>query len=291
MKQAITGSTTVCGVIGDPIEHTLSPAMHNAAFRELGLDFVYLPFHVHPRGLEAAIGGMRGLNIRGLNVTIPHKLSVIPLLDDVDPAASRIGAVNTIVNYKGKLTGYNTDAPGFIHALHQEVADLKGRQVLVIGAGGAARAVAFALAGEGAELTILNRQEEFDWAEELAATIHNAFGLKVTAALLEHLNLAPALAQASVLVNATSLGMAPNDDLSPVPADLLRPGLIVFDVVYNPLETRLLREAKAAGGRAISGLEMLVWQGALAFQMFTGYPAPVELMRREAIRQLEGHED
>ena len=165
---SVTGKTKICGIIGDPVEHTMSPAIHNAAFNELGLDYVYLPFPVQQGQLGEAIKGMRALNFRGLCVTIPHKVAVIQFLDKLDPLAERIGAVNTIVNDSGVLTGYNTDASGFLNSLLERKVDPEGKKVVILGAGGASRAISFILADNGARLTILNRLLELDWAEELA---------------------------------------------------------------------------------------------------------------------------
>lgn len=283
---AVTGKTRVCGVIGDPIEHTMSPVMQNAAFRETELDYIYTAFRVPAQGLKAAIDGMRALNIRGLNVTIPHKVAVIPMLDRLDPLAERIGAVNTILNEEGTLTGYNTDAIGFRRAMVDKGTDPAGKNVLVIGAGGAARAIAFALAEDRASITILNRQEELDWAEAIATRISDSYEVPVFAAVLNRQNLEQFVPLSDIIVNATSLGMTPNARATPVPADLLCSGQLVFDIVYNPYETRLLREAKANGAKTLDGLEMLVWQGALAFQLWTGQSAPVDVMRQAAIKVL-----
>ena len=167
----ISGKTRICGVIGDPIEHTVSPAMHNAAFRKLGLDYIYIPFRVRKEELGKAVAGMRALNIRGLNVTIPHKVAIMPMLDGLDPLAEKIGAVNTIVNNDGDLRGYNTDAAGFLQALLERGVEPGGKNVVVLGAGGASRAISYILAERDAHLTILNRQLELDWAEELARRI------------------------------------------------------------------------------------------------------------------------
>jgi shikimate dehydrogenase len=286
----ISGTTKLCGVIGDPIEHTMSPVMHNAAFRETGLDYVYTASRVRSEELGEAIRGMRTLNIRGLNVTIPHKVAVIPFLDEVDVLAEKIGAVNTIVNDNGVLKGYNTDASGFLQALLEKGVDPQGKRVLVLGAGGASRAVSLALGERGARLVILNRLEELDWAHELAARIGRLFDTEVKSGELTRDNTAEALVETDILVNTTSVGMSPETDRTPVDADLLRPGLVVFDIVYNPLKTRLLSEAEAAGAETIRGIDMLAWQGALAFEKWTGVQAPVDLMKREAIRLLEKHE-
>jgi len=286
-----SGKTKVCGVIGDPIEHTMSPVIHNAAFRNMGMDYVYLPFRVKKEEVGRAIEGMRALNIRGLNVTIPHKVAVIPFLDELDPLASKIGAVNTIVNDNGVLKGYNTDATGFLRPLLEEGIEPKGKSVAILGAGGAAKAVSFILAERGAHIVILNRRQEMDWAEELASQISRAFSREVTALELNRENLAGVLGKTEILVNTTSVGMSPDTGKTPVDTDLLRPDLVVYDIVYNPIKTRLRQEAEAAGATVISGLDMLVWQGALAFEKWTGRKAPVNLMKAEAVKQLESHED
>jgi shikimate dehydrogenase len=287
----VSGKTKICGVIGDPIGHTLSPAMHNAAFSQLGLDYLYVPFRVTKEQLDKAVEGIRALNIAGLNVTIPHKVAIIPMLDGLDPLAEKIGAVNTIVNHEGVLRGYNTDAEGFSHALLEHGVEPRGKNVVVLGAGGAARAIAYILAEKDARLTILNRQLELDWAEVLAQRISDDFEKEVRVLELGFENLATALVRADILINATSVGMSPNRQETPVPAELLKPGLVVFDAVYTPLKTRLLKEAEAAGARTIGGVDMFTWQGALSFEKWTGQPAPLDLMRKEVIKALERHED
>jgi len=286
-----SGKTKVCGVIGDPIEHTMSPVMHNAAFKNKGVDYVYLPFRVKKEELGKAIEGMRALNIRGLNVTIPHKVDVIQFLDELDPLADKIGAVNTIVNDDGVLKGYNTDATGFLQAPIERGIEPEGKSVVILGAGGASRAISFILAERGAHIVILNRLLELDWAKELASRILRTFAKEVEALELNRKNLAKALEKADILVNATSVGMSPNVNETPVTSDLLRPNLVVYDIVYNPIKTRLQREAEVAGATVISGLDMLVWQGALAFEKWTGQKAPVNLMKEEAIKLLEKHEN
>ncbi|MFC2062806.1 shikimate dehydrogenase [Chloroflexota bacterium] len=291
MVSGVSGRTKVCGVIGDPVEHTMSPAMHNAAFASMGLDYIYLPFRVKAEELARAIDGMRGLNIKGLNVTIPHKVAVIPLLDKLDPLAENIGAVNTITNDNGVLKGSNTDAGGFMQSLLFREIELRERGVAILGAGGAARAISFALADRGANLTILNRQLEMDWAKELACKLETAFRKEVKVRELTADNLAAALEGADILVNATSVGMSPDTDETPVPARLLRVGLMVIDIIYNPIETKLLRDAGAVGARTISGIDMFIWQGALAFEEWTGAKAPLEVMRAEVVRRLAGHEE
>jgi shikimate dehydrogenase len=290
MNGMISGKTIVCGIIGDPIEHTMSPAMHNTAFQTLGLDYTYVPFRVRSLELKKAIEGIRGLNLRGLNVTIPHKVAVMQFLDRIDPLAEKIGAVNTIVNDDGILSGYNTDATGFLQTLHDKDVDPEDKKVLLLGAGGAARAIGNVLAGEKARITILNRRQELSWAEDLAHLLTRHYGAKVNTGELTPENLQRAIEGVDIVVNSTSLGMSPDDDQTPVPADLLGASLTVFDVVYNPYETRLLREAKAAGAKTINGLEMLVRQGAIAFEKWTGIKAPVDVMRQSALDLLQKNE-
>ena len=280
----ITGKTGICGIIGDPVEHSMSPVMHNAAFEALGLDYVYLPFHVQGEELKEAINGIRALKIVGLNVTIPHKMAVIPFLDKLDPLAERMGAVNTIASENGELTGYNTDAPGFLQALRAQGIEPDGKSIVILGAGGAAKGISFILAGAGASLVILNRT--LSRAEELTSQIARYYHRKITAMTLNEANLKRAFGRADVLVNTTSVGMVPDVDRTPVPGNLLDSHLAVSDIVYNPLETRLLREAKAAGARTINGLDMLVWQGALAFEKWTGQKAPFEIMKQVALKAL-----
>ncbi len=290
-SKVISGRTRVCGIIGDPIEHTMSPVMHNAAFEKMGVDYFYVPFRVKKEQLAKAIEGVRALNIRGLNVTIPHKVDIIPFLDGLDPLAKRIGAVNTVVNDEGILTGYNTDATGFLQALLERGIEPRGGNIVILGAGGASRAISFILAETGSNLVILNRLLELDWAEELASRLSHTFAKEVEALELNQKNLAEALEKADILVNATSVGMTPSMDETLVPFNLLKPGLVVFDIVYNPIKTRLLREAEEAGAKTISGIDMLVWQGALAFEKWTGIKAPIELMREEVIKILQRHEN
>jgi len=283
-NRSISGKIKLCGVIGDPIEHSVSPAMHNAAFNKMGLDYFYVSFRVKQEDLGKAIEGMKALNIRGLNVTIPHKVAVIPFLDKLDPLAEKIGAVNTIVNDDGTLTGYNTDATGFLQALLEKGIEPEDKKVVILGAGGAARAISFILAERGSKLVILNRT--VDKAEECANRVSQVFGRKIEALKLDEENLARALGEADILVNTTSVGMSPNIDEIPVPSTLLKSALIVFDIVYNPIKTRLQREAEKAGAKTISGIEMLVWQGALAFEKWTDVKAPIKLMRKEAVKAL-----
>lgn len=284
----ITGKTRVCGIIGDPIEHTLSPVMQNAAFREMGLDYIYLPFKVAEGNLSEAIDGLRALNMAGINVTIPHKVVVMPLLDDIDGLAGYIGAVNTIVNQGGSLKGYNTDASGFYQALTANKIEVSKKKIVILGAGGASRAIAFILADKGAELTILNRS--LDSAQTIAERVFQALRTEIKVGKLTVKNLEPVLDEADILVNTTSLGMSPDLTETPVPARLLKKELVVFDIIYNPLKTRLIKEAEKEGARVLNGLEMLVRQGTAAFELWTGLKAPIEVMRKAARDAMEENE-
>ncbi len=281
----ISGKTKICALIGDPVEHTMSPLMHNTAFEKLELDYVYIPFRVKPENLAKAVDGLRALNVRGFNVTIPHKVSIIPLLDALETRAERIGAVNTVINEAGKLRGFNTDAAGFLQAFLEHGVSPAGKKVVIMGAGGAARAIACIMAEEGASLTIVNRREELDWAGAIAKLIKDYFKKEIKVYELEQLT--NAMENVDILVNATSVGMSPASENSLVPAHLLGNVPVVFDVVYNPMETQLLKEARAAGAKTIGGVDMLVWQGALAFEMWTGQKPPLELMRGVVVKMLE----
>ncbi len=274
----IDAHTKLCGVIGNPVEHSLSPAIHNAAFRTLGLNFVYLAFPVED--VAGAIKGIRALgNLRGVSVTIPHKVAVIPYLDQVEPTAKHIGSVNTIVVEHGTLTGYNTDASGALRALRDAGVELKDQRVLMLGSGGAARAVAFALGLEThiRDLTILgvDDHERAGLVKDLKAKT----SLRIAEAPLSPDRLGRALEEANILLHCTPIGMYPRVDDTVVPKQLIRPHLHVMDIVYNPIETRLLREAKKAGCNTIRGLEMFLNQAAAQFELWTGQPAPTDVMR------------
>ena len=273
----INAQTKLCGVIGNPVEHSLSPAIHNAAFQKLGLNFVYLAFRIED--LPAAIHGIRALgNVRGFSVTIPHKVGVIPLLDEVETTARHIGSVNTIVADDGRLRGYNTDASGALRALHDAGVALKGRRVVMLGSGGAARAIAFALAGEAPELlTILGIDDRE--RRGLASDLRTKTPVRLEEGPLNESSLAAAVTGSAVLLHCTPIGMSPKTDETCVPSNLLHSALAVMDIVYNPLETRLIRDAKSAGCRTIRGIEMFLNQAVAQFELWTGAPAPVDVMR------------
>lgn len=274
----IDARTQFCGVIGNPVGHSLSPAIHNAAFRKLGLNFVYLAWQVETIG--DAVKGLRALgNFRGASVTIPHKVAAIPFLDHVEMTAQRIGAINTIVAEKGKLTGYNTDATGALRALEEGGAELKGRRIVILGSGGAARAIAFALAVEsGADKLMLLGIDDPE-RTRLAQDISTHAAVTVEDFHLDEATLRRVLPEAHVLIHCTPVGMAPKVDSTCVPASLLHADLSVMEIVYNPLETRLLKDAKRAGCRTIPGLEMFLNQAVAQFEIWTNQPAPVDVMR------------
>ncbi len=288
MNDHITGKTKVCGIIGDPVAHSMSPIMHNAAFRASGLDFIYVAFQVSQEDLEKAVSSIRALNIKGVNVTIPHKVAIMPYLDRLDPLAKEIGAVNTVVNEAGQLTGYNTDAPGFLQALLSNEVDPKGKRVIILGAGGAARAISFALAENGAHLTILNRT--YDTAHSLAGHLRQKYTDQIQALPLNSENLARMMKGGYLLVNTTSVGMSPNTEDILVEPGLLTRDLIICDIIYHPLKTRLLKEAQRVGAKTIGGLDMLVRQGVLTFEKWTGQKPRERIMKNEALRLLSRHE-
>ncbi len=280
----ISGKTRLCGVIGDPIAHSLSPVMHNAAFQHLKLDFVLLAFKVNAAGLENAMRGIRGLGVRGLNVTMPLKTAVIKHLDEADSTVRFLGSANTILNDAGKLSGFNTDGVGALNALRENGVNPAGKKVLLLGAGGAAKAIAYTLAQEAGELCILNRVPEK--AAVLAHALNIMFDKKIMGNRFTPSTVEANLEDADVLVNATSVGMHPQVNQSLVEPQWLKPDLTVMDIVYNPAETKLAKAAKAAGARVISGVEMLLYQGAESFKIWTGQAAPVEVMRTAALNNV-----
>jgi shikimate dehydrogenase len=279
----VSAKTGVFCVLGHPIGHSLSPRMQNAALRAMGLDGIYVAFDVAPERLEEAVRGLRALGARGVNCTIPHKEAVIPLLDEISEEAALIGAVNTIVfGEGGKTTGHNTDAPGFLAALRGAGFEPEGSRAVVLGAGGSARGVVAALVKARASVTLANRTPE-----RARALAERLGGTAVRVCSLEQADLKEALAGADLLVNTTSVGMAPRvGEMPPVPLDSLREGLFVYDLIYNPLETTLLREARRRGARGAHGAGMLAHQGAIALELWTGKTAPVELMERAVLEGL-----
>jgi shikimate dehydrogenase len=281
----ITAATKLCAVIGNPVGHSLSPAIHNAAFNELNLDFAYVAFRVED--LKSALAGMRALsNFRGMSVTIPHKIEAMMHVDEIAEVDRSIGSINTIVNEDGRLIGLGTDGPGALKALLEGGAEIDGRNVLMLGAGGAARAIAFTLARKTkmAKLTLLDINETL--LEGLTTDLRSGTDSVIEPGGLTEAGVAQGMREADVVINCTPVGMHPHEEATLVPAELFRPGQVVFDVVYNPLETKLLADAKGKGLKTISGVEMFINQAVLQFREFTGVDAPVETMRRVVMERL-----
>ena len=274
----------LCYIVGYPVEHSMSPAMHNAAFKALGLDAEYRLAPVKPGQLEEFVDRLREGETLGASVTIPHKVEVMRHLDHVDETARAIGAVNTIVNREGRLHGYNTDGTGGVGALTEEYGSLVGRNITILGAGGASRAITYQVSRVDCNVTVLNRSVEkarnlVDYLRPQTPAELRYGGLTRLPAVID---------DTDVLINTTSVGMSPNVCDSPVPEGLLHGGLFVYDVVYNPVKTRLLRDAEARGAGTLSGVKMLVYQGAEAFRMWTGAEPPVQLMQRVVEDRLGG---
>jgi shikimate dehydrogenase len=297
----INEKTKIIGLIGHPVEHSLGSAMHNAAFKELGLNYAYFLFDVKKEDLHKAIAGAHALNIQGFNVTIPHKIKVLNEIDEFDFMANLMGAVNTINFKDGKSKGFNTDGHGAVKAI-EEVTDLKDKKVVVLGAGGAARAISFQIAISGVNnLTILNRDQK-----KAKSLVYDTENLLKSDNFLDNINrnkyhinsksnfsygdlesLEKELKDADILINTTSVGMYPNNNQTPLAtADMLHSDLIVNDIVYNPIETKLLKEAKIAGAQTIPGTKMLVYQGAESFKIWTGVDAPIDIMEKAVLEKL-----
>lgn len=279
---------TALGIIGYPIGHSMSPVFQQAALDSCGVDARYVAYQVAPDEVEAFVSGLRQPGIMGINVTVPHKLAVMPFLDEIDDWATEAGAVNTIVNRQGRLTGHNTDGYGFLRALREGAGfEPAGLRTLILGAGGAARGVVLALAREGVgDLTIANRTPER--AQDLAQLAQGR-GISARAISLSGRDLTDAAATAELIVNCTTIGMThgSGEDETPLPASVIPPTALVNDLVYNPLETRLLREAAQAGATTLGGIQMLVYQGAASFEMWLERAAPVPVMLEAATRAMQ----
>ena len=271
------------GIIGYPIAHSISPAMHNAAFKRLGLDFEYVPFEVKPEDLRSAIDGLRDKGVVGFNVTIPHKEAIIPLLDEVTKLPRTIGAVNTVRIEGQKLVGYNTDGAGFLESLKIDAGiEPKDKDFVLLGAGGAARAVAVMLAGSEAKSVIVT-DIDAKKGDALVNYVGSQFETRMEFFPEKDSGLLKAISEADVVINATPIGMHPREDECPLPPNsVLRAQCSVFDLVYNPPETKLMKIAKEKGSNAVNGLGMLVRQGALSFTIWTGLTAPIDVMWKAA---------
>lgn len=273
------------GVIGDPIAHSMSPAMHNDAFTRLGIDGYYHPFHITPNDLATAVQGMKVIGIQGFNVTIPHKSAIMPLLDQVDPLAKAIGAVNTVVRENGGWTGYNTDGAGFVRGLREAYgAPLEEKRVLLIGAGGAARAIYYTLASEN-----VTRIDMANRTSEKAMNLVESCPYPVKSTVKTINEAAEQLGEYDIIIQTTSIGMSPLIGESPISVEKIKPGAFVSDIIYNPLETKLLQEARKQGARIQNGLKMFVYQGALAFEKWTGQTPDIKRMEEIVCHQLGGN--
>ncbi len=287
------------GVIGGPGKKSLSPAFQQAALDHLQLDIVYEAWPTPPEGLEVRVGGLRAQAVLGANVTIPHKEAILPMMDELDDVVRRVGAVNTVVNREGRLCAYNTDVAGFLRALREAGQfDPAGRRAIIAGAGGAARAVVTALIEAGAaSVTVINRT--FARATKLVQEMRPPAGATELHALPDaYISWASAAMGADLLVNCTSVGsgsraarkQASEEANSPVPADVIRSGVLVYDLIYRPAETPLMRAAHNRGARVLGGLPMLIYQGAESFGLWTGRAAPVEVMFEAARKALAASE-
>ena len=280
----INGRTKVLCVIGHPIDHSMSPVMHNAALKELSLNYIYLAFDVPPGDLEKALLGFKKSDMKGINVTIPHKETIIQYLDQIEPLAEKIGAVNTIKNVNGILIGKNTDGLGAKKALIDAGCNVKGKKVLILGAGGAARAISFALAEDIDEIFICNRTEKR--AFKLAKELKDKMNIPATGKDFGKATLKSLLNDADILINTTPIGMYPDVNKSPISKELLTDRLFVYDIIYNPLQTQLLKDASEIGCKILNGIDMFVNQGALAFEWWTDKKPNINLMKEKIIEIL-----
>lgn len=282
----ITGHTRLTALLGSPVAHSISPLMHNEAFQLLNLDYTYLCFDINEETLPAAVEGLKACGIRGFNLTMPNKNQIVKLLDELSPAARLIGAVNTVVNDKGHLVGYNTDGVGYMQAVRDAGYDITGKTITIMGAGGAATAICAQAALDGVEkIHIFARETSRFWerTQKLVENINSTLPCK--AVLHENKDtgaLAEAISESALLLNATSVGMAPDTDSTIIQdTSLYHPDLIVSDVIYNPRETRFLREAREAGCRTFNGMYMLLYQGAEAFRLWTGKEMPIKEIKEK----------
>jgi len=284
MDNKISGKTKTLALIGSPVGHSGSPAMYNYCFEKLGFDCVYVAFDVPLEKLNEAMTGIKSLNFRGINITMPCKAAVVDYMDELSPAARLMGACNTAVNENGRWIGHNTDGIGYVESLKSEGVDVAGKRITIMGAGGAGTAIAVQCALSGAsQITIFNLKDAFysraeKTAENICKELHQC-SVRVHD-LADEQALLQSVTQSDILANTTRAGMAPDVDTMPISStEVLRPGLVVTDTVYNPKETKLLREAKAAGCIAIGGVGMLIYQGAAAFKLYTGADMPVDEVR------------
>ncbi|MFZ4858704.1 MAG: shikimate dehydrogenase [Desulfuromonadaceae bacterium] len=281
----ITPGTKICAVIGNPVGHSMSPAIHNAALDLLNLDYVYVASRVED--VKAVLTGMRALdNFRGLSVTIPHKMEIVKYIDEINDLDRSIGSINTVVNENGTLIGIGTDGPGALKALVDAGVELKGRCVALVGAGGVARAIAFTLIQKAGVRKISLLDIDGQMLQGLERDLKSGTTAEIESFVSNAPSIAKVMEYADVIVNCTPIGMHPHEGVSVIPAELFRDGQAVFDVVYNPIETKLLSDAKSRGLIAVSGIEMFINQAALQFEYFTEVGAPVDEMRRVLMEKL-----
>lgn len=283
MAERITGHTELIGLIATPIRHSMSPTMHNEAFAHLGLDYVYLAFEVDNQELKDVVQGFRALKLRGFNVSMPNKTAICQYLDKLSPAAELVGAVNTVVNDHGVLTGHITDGTGYMRALAEEGIDIIGKKMTVLGAGGAATAICVQAALDGVKaISIFNQKDKFFAnAQQTVAKIRNNTQCEIHLFdIADSDKLRQEIDGSAILTNATGVGMKPFEGMMLLPdAEMLRPDLIVSDVIYNPRKTYLLEVAEQKGCRTLNGLGMMLWQGAKAFEIWTGKEMPVDYVK------------
>lgn len=277
----ITGHTKTLCIIGYPVGHTMSPIMHNATIKELDLNYIYVAFNVNPDNLEKAVQGFRALDIKGINVTIPHKETIIKYLDEIDPISEKMGAINTIKNDDGYLKATNTDAAGARKSLIDAGFTIEGKNIVFIGSGGAARSIAYILSEEAKKIVLTDIVEER--AVTVAREITKNMEANVEGKLASAKVLAEEIKHADLLINATPIGMHPKEGDSPISKDLLHQELFIFDVIYNPMETQLMKEAAEIGCKTLSGLDMLINQGVIAFKWWTGKTPDSKLMKDKII--------
>lgn len=283
--KTITGHTKLTGLLGSPVSHSISPMMHNEAFRQLDLDYVYLAFDVEKKELAPTVGGLRAMKVRGFNITMPHKHAMCQLCDSLSPISEILGTVNTVVNEDGHLTGYTTDGIGYMRGLQEDGYEILGKKMTLLGAGGAASSILAQAALDGvSEISVFNRQgTNFEHTQKLIQLLKERTNCRIRLFdITDSAALRREVSESALLTNATSVGMAPNTDASLIQdATLFRPDLIVSDVIYHPSETKLLRDAKKAGCRTQNGLSMLLYQGAESFRLWTGEEMPVSIIREK----------
>jgi len=283
---AISTGTQICAIIGNPVTHSLSPAIHNAAFDALDLDFVYVAFRVE--NVKDALTGMSALeNFRGMSVTIPHKIEIIKYVDEISDLDRHIGSINTVINEGGRLLGLGTDGPGALKAIRDAGVGLDDRKVLMLGSGGAARAIAFTLAQSARLKGIVLLDIDATMLKKLASDLEAGTDTPIGSDMMTEASLIENMQEANLIIHCTPIGMHPHEASSLVPAELFRPEQVVFDVVYTPLKTKLLTEAEANGLKVISGVDMFVNQAVLQFERFTGIDAPEDVMHQVVMEQLQ----